>query len=117
MSGGDMEDVSSDLDRVSPLLLKIGESGVGTGSRDGARELRAMVERAIDLERRGVVLDFEDASSCSSGFLDELVGKLVEKYGVLGYSRHVSVRHVSGATERLVNHSVSRRLAGAQCVG
>ena len=48
---------------------------------------------------------------CSSAFIDELVGKLLAKYGFLAFTQRVRLLNVQGLSASLVNHSMSQRLA------
>lgn len=92
------------------LLFKIAELAEGFGSRESARKVRHLVENAIDNDRKFVVLDFSKVDICSSSFIDELLVKLVAKYGVLTYSSVLQVRNLTGLTQGLANFSASQRL-------
>lgn len=99
------------------LLLKVSELAEGFGSRESARKVRNLVENAIENDRRFVVLDFAGVDMCSSSFIDELVAKLIVKYGVLTYGSRFMLDHLSGLTQGLANLSVSQRLAQEGTVG
>lgn len=101
------------------IRLKILELAKGTGTRKSAEEVRHLAENVIDNRKKRVVLDFEGVEGCSSSFIDELVGKLLVKYGFLGFTQAVVCVNVGGISARLVNHSISQRLAeyGKQAEG
>ena len=84
----------------------------GSGTRPSAAALRNIVENAIENEGKTVVLDFEGVVFCSSAFIDELVGKLLVRYGFLAFTQKVRLVHVKGLSAQLVNHSIGQRLAG-----
>lgn len=92
------------------LLLKVAELAEGFGSRESARKVRHLVENAIDNDRKFVVLDFTGVDTCSSSFIDELLVKLVAKYGVLTYSGVLQVRNLTGLAQGLANFSAAQRL-------
>lgn len=82
-----------------------------TGSRAAGRDLRTLVENVLDTDRKDVVLDFMGVETCGSAFVDEFVGKLIEKYGIVAFSQHVRIVNLTGVGERLLNHSIAQRLA------
>jgi len=94
------------------LLLKVRELASGFGSRESAREVRHVVENAIDNGRKFVVLDFEGVETCSSSFIDELLVKLVAKYGAVTYPNSFKVENLKGLTAGLANFSAAQRLGG-----
>ena len=86
----------------------------GCGSRENGREVRTVVENLVEADKRKVVIDFEGAETCSSAFVDELVGKLLEKYGFSSFAQAISIANVHGVVALLLNHSVRQRLIGEQ---
>lgn len=84
----------------------------GSGTRPSAAALRNIVENTIENEGRTVTLDFDGVTFCSSAFIDELVGKLLVRYGFLGFTQKVRLVNVKGLSAQLVNHSIGQRLAG-----
>lgn len=92
------------------LLLKVGELAAGYGSRESARKVRHVVENAIENDHKFVVLDFTGVDRCSSSFIDELLAKLVVKYGVINYTNVLRIAHLTGLTQGLANLSVLQRL-------
>lgn len=94
------------------VRLRIAELAKGTGTRESAREIRNQAENIIDNESKRVLLDFDAVSGCSSSFVDELVGKLLAKYGFLAFTQAVVLRNVAGMSAQLVNRSISQRLSG-----
>ena len=92
------------------ICLKVAELAEGYGSRESARRVRHVVENAIDNDRKFVTLDFAGVDRCSSSFIDELVAKLVVKYGVLSYTRFFKVSNLEGLAQGLANLSAAQRL-------
>ena len=93
------------------LCLKVSELADGYGSRESARKVRHVVENAIDNNRKFVTLDFAGVDQCSSSFIDELVAKLVVKYGVLSYTRFFKVTNLVGLAQGLADMSAAQRLS------
>ncbi len=86
----------------------------GCGSRENGREVRTVVENLVEADKRKVVIDFEGAETCSSAFVDEVIGKLLEKYGFSAFVQMISIANVHGVVALLLNHSVRQRLVGEQ---
>ena len=83
----------------------------GSGTRPSAAALRTLAENAIENDGKKIVLDFDGVEFCSSAFIDELVGKLVVRYGFLDFTQKVSLVNVRGLSAQLANHSIVQRLA------
>lgn len=83
----------------------------GSGTRPSAAALRHIVENTIDNDGKAVTLDFDGVMFCSSAFIDELVGKLILRYGFLGFTQKVRLVNVQGLSAQLVDHSIMQRLA------
>ncbi len=82
----------------------------GSGARPSAAALRNIVENTIENDGKAVTLDFDGVTFCSSAFIDELVGKLLVRYGFLGFTQKVRLVNVKGLSAQLVNHSIVQRL-------
>jgi hypothetical protein len=93
------------------VVVKISEVVNNCGSRSAGREMRTLVENLIEADGRRVVIDFCGMENCSSGFVDELLGKLLEKYGFVAFSQLVSFINVQGIVALLINHSIAQRMA------
>lgn len=96
------------------ILLQVAELAEGFGSRESARKVRHVVENAIDNDRKFVALDFQGVEMCSSSFIDELLVKLVAKYGTLTYPNVFKVVHLKGLPAGLANFSAAQRI-GPPC--
>jgi hypothetical protein len=73
--------------------------------------VRHFAENVIENDGKVVELDFAGVEFCSSAFIDELIGKLLAKYGFLAFTQRVRLLNVQGLSASLVNHSMSQRLA------
>ena len=93
------------------ICVKVNEVVSSCGSRSAGREVRTLVENLVETEKRKVVIDFCGQENCSSGFVDELLGKLIEKYGFVAFSQMISFTNVQGIVALLINHSIIQRMA------
>lgn len=98
-------------DASGALCIGVAELADGFGSRESASRVRHVVENAIDNDQAFVRLDFKGVTSCSSSFIDELLAKLVLKYGVMTHSNVLRVEGLSGLPAALANIAVEQRLA------
>lgn len=94
--------------RIRVKILDVVDS---CGSRASGREVRTLVENLSETENRKIVLDFCNMENCSSGFVDELLGRLLEKYGFVAFSQRISLVNVQGIVALLINHSIAQRMS------
>ena len=92
------------------LLLLVRELADGYGSRESGRKVRHVVENAIDNDHKFVELDFSGVSGCSSSFIDELIAKLIAKYGVVSSQKSFRILNLAGLDLGLANMSTLQRL-------
>ena len=92
------------------IRYRVLEIAGGSGTRPSAAALRHLVENAIDNDGKTVMLDFDGVAFCSSAFIDELVGKLVVRYGFFGFTQKIRLLNVKGLSAQLLDHSIAQRL-------
>jgi len=97
-------------DEAGAVRYGVLEVAGGSGSRPSAAALRTLAENAIENDGKSVTLDFDGVTFCSSAFIDELVGKLIVRYGFLSFTQKVKLVNVRGLSAQLVNHSIAQRL-------
>ena len=105
-----VENRESDNGSVCVSVAEIVET---CGSRSAGREMRTLVENLVETDERKVVIDFGEIENCSSGFVDELLGKLIEKYGFVSFSQKISFKNIHGIVALLINHSISQRMGAS----
>ncbi|WP_084614243.1 translation initiation factor IF-2 N-terminal domain-containing protein [Nakamurella lactea] len=91
-------------------VIKIADHEGGTGSRRAASELRNYILNVRTLGAHRLVLDFEGVAMVGASFSDEVVGKLVEGFGIVGFMRAFEFRGMNPTVETLVNRSVELRM-------
>ena len=106
-------DLWQEAHETEPGSVRYGvlEVAGGSGTRPSAAALRTLVENTIENDGKTVTLDFDGVTFCSSAFIDELVGKLMVRYGFLEFTQKVRLVNVRGLSAQLVNHSIAQRLA------
>lgn len=110
MAGVDLW-AESHEDAEGNLRLDVAQLAESLGTRDSAARVRHLAENAIDNDGRRVVLDFAGVESCSSAFADELVGRLLLRYGFAVFLDRVAVRNLKGFAAMLVNSTLTQRIA------
>lgn len=95
------------------VRLSVLEIVKGTVSRDFGREMRNVVENIIENEHKRVIIDFAGVEMCSSAFVDELIGKLLEKYQFVKFMNLINLVGISGLNALLIDHSIRQRLGAA----
>lgn len=93
------------------IVIPVAEQAGGTGTRKSAEKLRTMILNITLAEKKHVILDFSGVNLLSSSFADELVGKIISKYGFVFFINHFSLKCLSSFNASLLNRSVQQRMA------
>lgn len=92
-------------------LIRIKEQSHGTGTRPAAVALRNFL---INLRNEGVqklILDFSGIAVISSSFADELVGKLLIRYGFYSFQENFQLINLNETCQGILERSVRQRIA------
>ena len=92
-------------------VIPLSKERWGTGTRSGAQKIRNEAENVLKIGKTRVVFDFTDVYIVSSSFSDELFGKLIEKYGFIGFQKAFRIANTSKINEQIINKSVLMRMA------
>lgn len=80
------------------------------GTRISARALRLKIESILpDFDGR-LLLDFKNINLVTSSFMDELMGKMVEKYGFEELSQKIAIRNLSKMNLNILTNVINQRL-------
>ncbi len=90
--------------------VSVTEHAEGTGTRIAAERLRNHIVNLISQGASRIVLDFEGIGVISSSFADELVGKLVIKYGFYHYQKLILLTGVSDIVQTILHRSIAQRM-------
>lgn len=92
-------------------LVRVIDHATGTGTRTAAMALRNYIVNLITQGASHVIIDFGGIGVISSSFADELIGKLVVKYGFYHYQRLISLNSMSEIVQTIAHRSVAQRMA------
>lgn len=101
----DMEAANGDI------IISVANQSSGTGTRKSAEKLRTMIMNIVLAEKKRVVLDFDGVNLLSSSFSDELIGKIISKYGFVFFINHFNIKNLTGFNASILNRSVQQRMA------
>jgi STAS-like domain of unknown function (DUF4325) len=90
-------------------ILKTWQDGVGTRISDEI--LRKEIQFLIAKDVKNIDIDFENIDVISSGFADELLGKLVIEFGFFGFNNLVKLKNMNSLIQQIVQRSVAQRMA------
>ena len=90
------------------LELKSIESGVGT--RNSGEKIRMNLISILKQSERAITLDFLNLNIISSGFADELIGKLVTEFGFYGFNNIFKLKNMNTNVQSIVQRSVAQRM-------
>jgi hypothetical protein len=96
--------------RGNELYYKIKEFPNGFGSRSSGVKIRTGIIDSYKQSGKSVVMDFEGINVISSGFADELIGKLVAIYGFYGFNNIFKLRNMNETVQTIVQRSVAQRM-------
>ena len=92
------------------VILKMRDESTGFGSRAAGRQLRRKCVNLLNAEsKKPLLLDWTGVSMVSSGFADELVGKLFVKLGPLAFSARVRNLGMDAVVGDLVDKAILQR--------
>ena len=83
----------------------------GTGTRPAAEELRNVVLNLAINNKNKVILDFSHVSTISSSYADELIGKMISKYGLLFFNKKIEIVNLNKTNTTILERSVKQRMA------
>lgn len=78
------------------------------GSRRGGKRVRAMIENSLG-ENRSVTLDFQGVGVFSSGFADEVFGRLFVEMGPTAFMARVKMLNVDPTVSGLIDRAIEQR--------
>lgn len=94
------------------VILKMRDESTGFGSRAAGRQLRIKCVNLLNAEpTKPLLLDWTGVSLVSSGFADELVGKLFVTLGPLAFSARVRNHGMDAVVGGLVDKAILQRTA------
>ena len=98
-------------DEKGDIILDVAKESNGTGTRKAAEKMRNIVINCFKENYSVVNLDFKNVSMLSSSFADELIGKLVAKFGFSKFMEHIVLSNLNSFNSAIVNRSVGQRMA------
>ena len=93
------------------LLYDIYENCTGTATRDAGKLLRKDIINIFNRRKKSIVLDFSGVSTVSSSFIDELVAKLIIRYGIIRFNQLFAIRGMNETVSHLCERSVYMRIS------
>ena len=89
------------------------KSGFGTRLAGAKmREKIISVYRKAQIEK-DIIIDFDGVSIISSGYADELLGKLVAEIGFYEFNKSIKLKNMNSLIQNIVQRSVAQRMAEA----
>ena len=86
------------------------EESHGTGTRYAARRFRNMILNASMQKGHRVILDFKGVGIISSSYADELLGKLIDDFGLVRFMERFQLRDVSDTNAIIIDEALSTRV-------
>lgn len=98
-------------DKQGNLLYKLTEKSSGTGTRQSGERIRNEIINLHNESGKIIEIDFDGISVVSSSFADELLGKLIIRYGFFNFNQVFRLKNMNQIVQSIVHRSVSQRMA------
>ena len=100
-------DVDPSTETGDAVILKMRDESIGFGSRTAGRQLRNKCVNLLNAEpTKPLFLDWTGVPLVSSGFADELVGKLFVRHGPLAFSARVRNHGMEAVVGSIVDKAI-----------
>ena len=91
--------------------VRIADHETGTGSRKAAEQLRLYLLNLLHQGAGSLVLDFDGVIVVSASFADEVIGKLAEQFGPIGFWRKFQLVNMTTTIESLLDRAIRLRVS------
>jgi hypothetical protein len=102
--------IEKESERVCENGLKVLEECNYTGGRRPARYMRIKIENILPDMEDVLRIDFSEVKSCSSSFLDELLGRLIADIGPASFRAKINIVNASDEILDMANVVIHQRL-------
>lgn len=91
-------------------FISVKDHAHGTGTRIAAKQLRNLVMTLFNDKQSRIALDFGGIGIVSSSFADELIGKLVIRFGFFNFQQVIELQNMNETVQAIVHRSVAQRM-------
>jgi hypothetical protein len=102
--------IEKESERVCEKGLKVVEECSHTGGRRPARYMRIKIENILPDMEDALQIDFSGVKSCSSSFLDELLGRLIADIGHDNFKSKIKLVNAADEIVDMANVVIHQRL-------
>ena len=102
--------IEKESERVCEQGLKVAEECNYTGGRRPARYMRIKIENILPDMEDVLRIDFSGVKSCSSSFLDELLGRLISGIGHESFKSKINIVNATDEILDMANVVIHQRL-------
>jgi hypothetical protein len=89
--------------------LRVSEEAINTFTREAGRRLRLKIESLLPEMEEPLVLDFQGVDMVTSSFIDELIGKIYQRYGS-EHSMRIKITNLSPILLSIADMSITERV-------
>lgn len=93
------------------ITFNVIDECAGTGTRQSAERFRNIVINSLKESHSKIIIDFTGVNFISSSFADELIGKIISKFGIVSFMENFKLTNISKQNRAIINRSVEQRLA------
>jgi len=92
------------------IVVSMKEKNAGTGTRQTGEMLRNEIINLHKQSGKKIILDFQGISVISSGFADELIGKLMVELGLFECAKNFQTKNMAPTVRMIVQRSAGQRM-------
>ncbi len=92
-------------------IILVRDNSHGTGTRKAAVQLRNIIINTINEGASKIIIDFQEIGVISSSFADELIGKLVVRFGFFNFQSLITLKNMTETVQYILHRSVAQRMA------
>jgi len=92
------------------IIFNIKKETLGTATRPEAEKIRNEVINISNATKRVVVIDFSGVAIVSSSFADELIAKMISKFGYIQFQNIFKIINTNSPVQSIINKAIEKRI-------
>jgi len=92
------------------VIYQLSERSLGTGTRQAGERVRNEILNIYTKTKGQITIDFANITIVSSSYADELIGKLVVKFGFYGFNQYIRLVNMNELVQSIIYRSVTQRM-------
>jgi anti-sigma regulatory factor (Ser/Thr protein kinase) len=104
----ELEKLENDKDEI---VFKIKDQALGTATRPEAEKIRNEIINIFHATRQTVIIDFSGVAIISSSFADELIAKMISKFGFIQFQKIFKILNTNFPIRSIIDKAIEKRMS------